>query len=335
MPEARPSPAKQSGSIGLALAEATERLRAAGSETARLDAEVLLAHVLGTDRTGVLAHPEAPIGPGQREAFAAFVARREQGEPVAYIRGLKEFYGIALSVDPRALIPRPETELLVELGISRAAGILTGRRWRPDRGPLRIVDVGTGSGAVAIALIAALRRRRFGGVLDVLATDASSEAMDLARENAAAHGLADALRLRVADLLPDDEPPFDLVLANLPYIPSAEIATLPVAASFEPRVALDGGGDGLEVIARLVVRLADRTTEVGTALIEIGPGLRAGFEGLVAEALPDWTLAFHHDLGGRVRVAELARTPPVGRASTDVLFDRKALRPDAAQQPVR
>ncbi len=298
MPEAR---------LGAALAAATERLRASGSETPRLDAEVLLANVLGADRTAVLAHPEAPLGPAQSSAFADSVARRERGEPVAYIRGLKEFYGLALTVDPRALIPRPETELLVDLGVSRAAAILTGRRWQPSRGPLRVVDVGTGCGAVAIAFLATLRRRGYGGVLDVLATDASNDAVALARENAAAHGLADAIRFRAADLLPEDEPPFDLVLANLPYIRSAEIADLPIAASFEPRAALDGGPDGLAVIGRLAPRLAGGTSDLGVALLEIGPHLRAGMQRLAAEALPHWRLAFHDDLAGHLRVAELVR----------------------------
>jgi release factor glutamine methyltransferase len=297
------------GTVGAALAGATDSLRAAGSETPRLDAELLLANVLGIDRTGVLAHPNAGLGPGQRDAFGAAVARRATGEPVAYIRGLKEFYGLALSVDPRALIPRPETELLVELGVARAAEILSGRAWRPERGRLRVVDVGTGSGAVAIALLATLRRRGFGEWLEVLATDASPEALGLARENAVAHGLAEALRFREADLLPDDEPPFDLVLANLPYIPSEEIVRLPVAASFEPRAALDGGSDGLAVVTRLVDALPSRTSDLGTALFEIAPSQRDGLAAIADRTLSGWSLSFHDDLAGRVRVAELARRP--------------------------
>ena len=290
-----------------ALWAATERLRAAGSETARLDAEVLLAHALGADRTAVLAHPEAPLGPAQGALFQESVARRERGEPVAYIRGIKEFYGLALSVDPRALIPRPETELLVDLGVSRAAATLTGRRWDGARGPLRVVDLGTGCGAVAIAFLATLRRRGYSAVLDVLATDTSAEAVALARENAAAHGLADAIRFQVADLLPADEAPFDLVLANLPYIPSDEIDDLPVAVSFEPRAALDGGPDGLAVLGPLLAQLDERTSELAVALLEIGPHLRSGIERLAGEALPAWRLAFSDDLAGQLRVAELTR----------------------------
>lgn len=264
-----------------------------------------MAHVLGSDRAAVLAHPEAPLGPGQREAFGAAVARRASGEPVAYIRGLKEFYGLALSVDPRALIPRPETELLVELGIERARRILSGPAWH-GRGRLRVIDVGTGSGAVAIAFVAALRRRGYGTALDVLATDSSEEAIDLARENAAAHGLADAIRLRAADLVPENEDPFDLVLANLPYVPSAEVDRLPVAASFEPRAALDGGPDGTAAIRRLVGLLEARTSILAVALIEIGPHLREGLTALAA-SLPGWRLTLHDDLAGRTRIAELAR----------------------------
>jgi len=298
--------------IGETLTEATSRLRAAGSETARLDAELLLAHVLGVDRTAVLAHPEVLLAPPQRSAFEALATRRVAGEPVAYIRGLKEFYGLALAVDPRALIPRPETELLVDLGIARAAELLAGRRWRPERGRLRVVDVGTGSGAVAIAFVASLQRRGYGEYLEVLATDASADAIALARENAVAHGLADALRFAVADLLPDDEPAFDLVLANLPYIPSADVAGLPVAASFEPRDALDGGTDGLGAVRRLLAMLEGRTTDLGTALLEIAPQQRDALAGDVASSLPGWSVRFRDDLAGRVRVAELAREPSRG-----------------------
>jgi release factor glutamine methyltransferase len=296
-------------SVGTALAEATRRLREAGSDTARLDAEVLLAHALDADRTAVLAHPEAPLGPEQEASFRASVERRERGEPVAYIRGIKEFHGMALAVDPRALIPRPESELLVDMGVSRAAALLSGPRWRPGARRYRVADVGTGNGAVAIAFVATLRRRGYGDVLDVLATDSSADALALARENAAAHALADAIRFREADLLPRGEPPFDLVLANLPYVPSGEIAGLPASVSFEPRAAIDGGRDGLAIIGGLVRRLEDATSELAVALIELGPDLRHGMEALVAEALPGWHLSFHDDLAGELRVAELRRAP--------------------------
>src|SRR3990170_5382960 len=136
--------------IGELLRAAGQRLRGAGSESARLDAEVLLGHVLGVGRTTLLATPEATVSPAQRAAFQTLLARRASGEPVSYIRGLKEFYGLALSVDRRALIPRPETELLVDLTLARVAQMLTGAP--RDARPVLVWDVGTGSGAICVAV---------------------------------------------------------------------------------------------------------------------------------------------------------------------------------------
>jgi len=229
-----------------ALVEAgTERLRAAGSDTPRLDAELLLAHAIGVDRTAVIAHGEAPVGVDATATYESLIARRETGEPVAYLRGIKEFHGIALTVDARALIPRPETELLVDTAI---ATVMTALTSGVDRsGVLRVADVGTGSGAIAVALAVALRQRRVPpDDLDIVATDVSDDALDLARENAVAHGVGDRLRFVASDLLPPDarSSSFDIVLANLPYVRAEELdasAGEPVSTSFEPRLALDGG----------------------------------------------------------------------------------------------
>ncbi len=295
--------------IGELLAPAVERLRAAGSDTPRLDAELLLARAVGTDRTGIIAHPEAPVGPGAAAAFAADVERRAAGEPVAYIRGLKEFHGVAFSTDARALIPRPETELLVDAAVDEVLVRLargTGAR-RGER--LRIVDVGTGTGAVAIALAIVLRRRRVLDAVEVRASDVSPDAVALARENAAAHGLLDVVRIELADLVPADAPLQDLVLANLPYIPSATVDVLGGSADHEPRVALDGGPDGLDVIRRLLATLPAVTTRDGVALLEIGAdqgetaaeAARAAVPGAGVEILPDLT--------GRPRVLRVERSP--------------------------
>ncbi|MBA2300236.1 MAG: hypothetical protein H0W22_05625, partial [Chloroflexi bacterium] len=140
--------------------EGVARLRALGFETPRLDTELLLAHSIGVERTAVVAHGEAPVGPGTEAAFRAALDRRAEGEPVAYIRGIKEFHGIALAVDKRALIPRPETEHVVELVLAEVMARLTGRAGTGVAGPVRVVDVGTGSGAIAIALAVGLRERR-------------------------------------------------------------------------------------------------------------------------------------------------------------------------------
>jgi release factor glutamine methyltransferase len=146
--------------IGQALAAACERLRTSGSPSARLDAELLLGHVVGLDRTAIVAHPDAPLGADHEARFEALVARREAGEPVAYIREVKEFYGVALSVDARALIPRPETELLVDLAISRTRAAITARLRAVDAPPFRVLDVGTGSGAIVVVMARTLRRLR-------------------------------------------------------------------------------------------------------------------------------------------------------------------------------
>lgn len=285
------------------------RLRAAGSESARLDAQLLLAHVNGVDRSAILAHPDAPVGIGPAAAYEALLARREAGEPVAYLRGIKEFHGLAFVVDDRALIPRPETEQLVDLALTAVMARLTAD---PDGPPPRVVDVGTGSGAIAVALAAGLRTRRVPAeAVTILAVDVSADALDLARENAVGHGVGDRLAFDIADLLPPDPPGFDLVLANLPYVRSDAMAGLPVATSFEPALALDGGPDGLRVIERLLARLPDVLARDGVALLEIGADQEAGIAELVAARLPGWTCAIERDLAGLPRVARVARV--VGR----------------------
>ena len=309
-PAGRPAPTGdptgRPATIGAALEGTIARLRKSGSDTARLDAELLVAHAVGTDRTGVLAHPEVGLPPHAAALLEEYVGRRERGEPVAYIRGIKEFHGLAFTVDARALIPRPDTELLVDIGVSRVVAALTAAPRGPGSDRLRVVDVGTGSGTVAVALAAALRRRRILDEIDLLATDVSADALELAVENATAHGLADAIRFARADLLPTGEPPFDLVLANLPYVPSADLPRLPVAASFEPSLALDGGADGLAAVRRLLGLLPAALRFSGTALLEIGAGEDDGLRAAVDRVLPGWELTFHPDLAGIPRVAELA-----------------------------
>ena len=286
----------------------TERLRVAGSESARLDAELLLAHAIGTDRTVIIAHPEAAVGDGAAERFEVDLKRRAAGEPVAYIRGFKEFYGLAFAADARALIPRPETERLVELAEAAVMTRLAGAPRPHGTPPLRIADVGTGGGTIAVSLAVALRRRGIEDDVEVIGIDDDPAALSLARENAVGHAVADRVRFIEADLLPPVvASPFDLVLANLPYVPSGAIAGLPVAASFEPRGALDGGPDGLAVIARLLTRLPEALTPHGLALLEIGSDQADGVSALIRRELPGWTCSIELDLAGHPRVARIAR----------------------------
>jgi release factor glutamine methyltransferase len=288
---------------------AIERLRAAGSETPRLDAELLLAFAIGVDRTAVIAHGDAPVGVDAEATFEDLVARRATGEPVAYLRGMKEFHGIALTVDRRALIPRPETEELVDLAIAEVMTRLTSAARDSE---LRVIDVGTGSGAIAVALAVALRARRVPAeAVPIVAVDADPDALDLARENAVAHGVGDRVSFEEADLLtgfPEDH--WDIVIANLPYVRSEVVDDLErqrLSPVFEPRRALDGGPDGLTVIGRLLDQLPGSLATGGIALLEIGADQGEAIVSLAAARLPDWSCSVVADLAGLQRIARLAR----------------------------
>ncbi len=293
------------------LREGVERLREAGSETPRLDAELLLGDAVGVGRTVILAHPDALVGADAARRYRADLERRAAGEPVAYLRGLKEFFGLAFSVDRRALIPRPETERLVELGEAELMRRLGAAPRTAGTPPLRVVDVGTGSGAIVVALAVVLRRRAALSSVEIRASDLSNDALDLARENAAGHAVADSITFVQADLLPgsggDEEGSFDVVLANLPYVRHDAMAGLPVAASFEPVVALDGGVDGLEVIDRLLGQLPGALSDGGIALLEIGADQGEAIVRHCAERLPGWSCVVETDLAGLPRVARIRR----------------------------
>ncbi|MCA1646731.1 MAG: peptide chain release factor N(5)-glutamine methyltransferase [Chloroflexi bacterium] len=220
------------------LAEATRQLQTAGApSSARLDAELLLGQVSGWSRTEVLAHPERVLTQDQERAFVELVARRAAAEPIAYLLAEREFYGRLFKVDRRALIPRPETELLVDLGIAAVA------RWRAHGIEPTVLELGTGSGAVAISLAAEAN-------VDVIATDVSFDTLALAKENAVDHGVGVAVRLLQADLLAGVRGPLHVVLGNLPYIPQARDLPADVR-DYEPHVALFGGDRGTELIERL------------------------------------------------------------------------------------
>jgi release factor glutamine methyltransferase len=297
---------------------AAGELRALGMDTPRLDAELLLAMAIGVDRTAVVAHHDAPVGADAERSFRAALARRLAGEPIAYIRGLREFHGIALSVDARALIPRPESEALVDLAIAEVMRRLGGGASTSAAGsadgpaaearPLRVADVGTGSGALAIAIAAGLRSRRVpADAVSILATDISPAALELARENAVGHGLGDWLRFAEADLLPGDETRFAVIVANLPYIPSGDLSTLPAAVRHEPMLALDGGPDGLRLIDRLLGRLPAALAPGGLAALEIGADQGVTAAERIADRLPGWPARIQADLAGLPRVAVVER----------------------------
>jgi release factor glutamine methyltransferase len=257
------------------LAAATATLAAAGSETPRLDAELLLASALGVRRERLVIDSGESIGGDALERFEGLVARRAAHEPVAYILGRKEFRHISVAVDPRVLIPRPETELLVEVGLTLPTGA-------------RVVDVGTGSGAVALAL----KHER--PDLRVLGTDVSTDALAVARANAARLGLE--VEFVEADLLDGVEGPFDAVLANPPYVESG--ARLPPdVAEYEPAGALLAGPDGLDVIRRLVEAAAG----VPLFALEVGAGQAPAVRALL-EGAGFGSIELLRDLAGHERV---------------------------------
>jgi release factor glutamine methyltransferase len=227
-----------------AIADGTMALAAADVDTPRLDAELLLAEVLGVDRARLVLDSESVLSPGSLEEFEAVLLRRVAREPVAYILGRREFRRITLAVDRRVLIPRPETELLVEVGLSLPRGF-------------RVADVGTGSGAVALAL----KDER--PDLDVVGIDLNKDAVAVARDNASRLGL-DASFL-VGDLLYNVDLQFDAVLANLPYVASGA-SLAPEITEWEPAGALFAGVDGLDVIRRLLSQVAG----VSLVALEIG-----------------------------------------------------------------
>lgn len=271
-----------------------EAVRALGATMpyydARLQAELLLAHALETTRENVLARLDEALTPDIAARYAANVARRAQHEPLAYILGKQKFYGLDFVVDRRVMIPRHETELLVQLALARA---------RRQTSPV-IVDVGTGSGVLAITLAHHLSNAR------VIALDISREALEVARLNAQRFGVDARIEFVESDLLECLTTPFDVLVANLPYIPRARFDELPrEIRAFEPRVALDGGEDGLAVFRRLLTQLPVHAARGANALIEISEEQgRVALE-TVYRALPQTWAVLHRDLELLDRVIEI------------------------------
>ena len=278
-------PAATAGQVREALTAATDALTAAGVDTPRLDAEVLLAEAMDRDRTGLAAEPEASVDGAAARRFGEMVRRRIRREPVAYILGRRGFRGIELRVDRRVLIPRPESELLVEVALEL----------EPDS----VLDVGTGSGAIALAVAAELPE------CAVVATDTSGDALAVAGENAERLGLATRVSFERGTV--PATPRFDLVLANLPYVREDELASLePEITEYEPRQAVVAGADGLESIAVVAAASCAALTDRGALALEVG----AGQAGEVAELLVDLGFAQvegRQDLAGVPRVV-LGRT---------------------------
>jgi len=274
------------------LADLVTRL-APYSETARLDAQVLLAHLLEKSQVWVLAHPETVLTPAQTNKLEGYTARLLQGEPLPYILGHWEFFGLDFEVNQQVLIPRPETELLVENALDWLR-IHPGRRFA--------ADIGTGSGCIAVSLAVNISD------INLIASDLNKEALETARRNAARHLVSERITFVQTDLLelPINlcTPPVDLIVANLPYIPSPVLHTLPIYGH-EPTLALDGGEDGLELIRSLLQHAPVCLSEKGCLLLEIEASQGVTSAALARSAFPSAQVQVLPDLSGLDRLLRI------------------------------
>lgn len=270
-----------------ALAYAIERLAHGGIEEARLDAEVLMAHTLGTSRSGLFLELDRGFPRTKASILDSLIERRLHREPVAYITGHKEFYGLDFRVTPDTLIPRPETELIVDKALELAAR----RNFRA------LADIGTGCGAIAIALATHLPKAQ------IWAVDISERALEIASANARRHRVSRRVHFLQGNLVDPLPHPVDLITANLPYITDEEMTLLPDDVRlFEPRGALAGGREGLDHIRRLLAEASAKLHSGGTVLMEIGPTQGPQVCRLAQKAFPQAITETIPDLSGKDRV---------------------------------
>ncbi|MHB8827966.1 MAG: peptide chain release factor N(5)-glutamine methyltransferase [Syntrophales bacterium] len=270
------------------LADAASELALCGSSSPRLDADLLLMSLLEVNRAWLLSHPEGEITDEQKAAFTEFLARRKQGEPVSYIIGRKEFWSLAFAVTPAVLIPRPETECLVEEVL---------RFYLPPGGGLRICDIGTGSGIIAIVLARELP------AAGVVATDISPLALAVAESNALCHGVAGNIDFLQADIFKGVPGEFDVICSNPPYIAADEYALLPEGIrNFEPPEALLAGRDGLALYRKIIAEGTNRLKRGGRIFMEIGDDQKNAVISLLREEGNYTDIYCRSDYGGMDRV---------------------------------
>ena len=281
--------------INALVADARRRFRAAGipPDEAALDARLLAQHVLGWDATRLMTHGDEPATPDFHRHFETLVARRFGREPLAYITGLREFWNLVIEVTPAVLVPRPETELLIEAALEQF-----------DRTEaIHILDVCTGSGCITVSLGRELPRAT------LVATDISEEAVEVARRNIARHGLATRTQCMTADLLTGLAGPFNLIVANPPYVPSVDAPTLqPEVREFEPPAALFGGEDGMQIIRRLVKESVGALAPEGILIFEFGAGQDTAVRSAIGKVPGLTLLEMKHDLQDIPRAAVVQRT---------------------------
>jgi release factor glutamine methyltransferase len=301
----------KSSTWGARLAWGVAQLQAT-SPTPKLDASVLLAHVLDVPRAVLLGFPERALMPEQAARYAELIARRADGVPVAYLTGHKEFMGLDLLVDPRVLVPRPETELVVEAALAALTERLGALPDEDEEAPageaapvadLLTADIGTGSGAIAIAL-AALEPR----IGRIYAVDLSPEALAVARHNGDRRSVGDRISWLLGDLLDPVPVPVDLIIANLPYVGDAPEAAMPGVVKHEPHIALFGAEGGLGHIRRLIAQAPAKLRPHGILALEFGYDQGEAVRDMLAAAFPDAAITLGQDYAGWDRYA-ITRLP--------------------------
>ena len=284
------------------MTEARDELRQAGVDSAPLEARLLLAHALDIASDQLLLAPDMEVPANAESGFREALRRRLTREPLFYILGEREFYGLALHVDSRALIPRPETELLVEEAL---AVIRAGRQESRDGTGLQIADIGTGSGCVVVALATHLPRARF------VATDLAGEALEVAAINAERYGVADRITFAQGDLLVPLPGPMHIIVANPPYVPKENLATIQAEIrDHEPRVAVDGGNGGMTIAERLITQAPPALQPGGWLFMEVGYGQASVMVDAAQAAFgPDAQIDMALDLAGVSRVVRVNQAP--------------------------
>ena len=274
-----------------------QKLESAGIPDARLEAEVMVMNVLRMPRQAIFAEQEREVSEQQQVALDELLKRRYTREPLAYILGQREFYGINVVLTPAVLIPRPESEGLVEHALFMA---MMGM----ESTDLTIADVGTGSGAIAINLAIHLPMGR------IFAVDVADSVLDVASYNIRAHGVGDRVSLGIGDLLDAVPEPLDLIVANLPYIPTDRISTLQPEVQKEPVLALDGGADGLDLIRRLLAQAENKLKSHGIILLEMDPDQVPVVAELALQHFPKGSTDVEEDLAGMNRILVIHRQKP-------------------------
>jgi release factor glutamine methyltransferase len=280
--------------LAQALQQSAYVLSANGIEDSHIEARMLLGHAANLSPVQIYTEPEQTLSREEKDKLQKLIRRRLQHEPTAYILKHKEFYGIDFYVDSRVLIPRPETEILVDAALKFAGS----RRYLT--GPLLVADIGTGCGAIAISLALNLPGSK------VYATDLSSSALEVAKLNCENHKVTEQVTLLSGNLLQPLPEPVDLILANLPYIKNSELPNLsPEIAKFEPRMALDGGRNGLDYIRQLLEQVKEQINTGGCLLLEIGRNQEKDVSRLIHSCLNRVNIEYIEDLNGIKRVVKI------------------------------